>query len=121
MADCIDRRKVCAVYSNVVRAVDFKEGDLVVYRKEKCTGHPGRRASDVRPAPRGETYTYHVDKFWIVEDRHGDTLQLRTPRGKRYEVSATDPSLRKPTWIERLWLMTRGRGRLESLTREGRN
>lgn len=98
-----------------MRARTLGAGDLVVYRKDKHGTHPGRRASGVQPSPRGETYDYHVDKFWIVERRTGDTVHVRTPGGKHHELRLDDPRLRRPTLREWLWLRTRGRERLRSL------
>jgi hypothetical protein len=61
----------------------FSPGDPVIYRRSKCTPHPGPRAVHVTPAPRGEDYAYEVDKFWVVvEMRSNRTLVLRTRRGK---------------------------------------
>ncbi|MDF1551579.1 MAG: hypothetical protein P1P84_00890 [Deferrisomatales bacterium] len=86
----------------------FKPTDAVIYRRTKHSPHPGPRATDVHPAPRGETYTYHVDKFWVVTGVQSDgTILVRTRRGKQYELAADDPALRKARWWERL--LYRGR------------
>jgi hypothetical protein len=81
----------------------FKPGDFVIYRKQKYSVHPGPHARDVCPAPAGDTYSYHVDKFWTVlrvqADRH---LVICTRRGKQHTVAADDPALRRATWWERL-------------------
>jgi hypothetical protein len=81
----------------------FSPGDVVIYRKFKCTSRPGSRATHVTPSPRGEDYTYHVDKFWIVlEERDDDTVVVLTRRGKRHHVRSDDPKLRRPSWWERI-------------------
>ena len=89
----------------------YQPGDCVVYKKSKHTEHPGPRAQNVRPALRGETYTYFVDKFWVVAtvigDSQGDSqLLLRTRRGKEHVVSVNDPNLRQARWWER-WVWRR--------------
>jgi len=81
----------------------YKPGDPVVYRMQKQSTHPGRRAKNVRPSPHGETYDYLVDKFWIVaEVRQDNKLLVKTRRGKEHLVDASDPNLRRPRWWERL-------------------
>ena len=76
----------------------FKTGTPVIYRKDKCSTRPGRRARAVAPT-RGDTYTYYVNKFWLVERRLDDgTLLVRTRRGKQHIVRANNPSLRPPTF-----------------------
>ena len=94
----------------------FRQHELVVYEKHKHGTHPGRRARDVRPAPRGDDYEYVIDKYWIVEEVRADAqVVVRTPGGKLHELSCADPCLRPATWIERLWLLWRERPRLDAL------
>ncbi|MEX0703557.1 MAG: hypothetical protein WD069_15790 [Planctomycetales bacterium] len=81
----------------------FEPGDPVVYRKSKFSTHPGPRAKSVAPAPRGETYSYVVDKFWtVVSVTEDDRLLIRTRRGKEHVVNPSDPNLRRARWWERL-------------------
>jgi hypothetical protein len=81
----------------------FQPGDPVVYRKAKHSTCPGPRAESIDPAPRGEDYTYEVDKYWIVvEIREDKKVLLRTRRGKDHLVDANSPSLRRANWWERL-------------------
>jgi len=81
----------------------FSPGDPVIYRRSKCTTHPGPRAVHVTPAPRGEDYAYEVDKFWVVVEMRSDhTLVLRTRRGKLHVVRDNDPHLRRPNLLERI-------------------
>lgn len=57
----------------------------------------------MQPAPRGETYTYTVDKFWVVTAVQPDgTILVCTRRGRQNELAADDPALRKARWWERL-------------------
>lgn len=87
---------------------EFKTGDPVVYSMEKHSDSPGPRARNVHPAPRGEFYSYVVDKLWIVEEQLGDgRLRLRTRRGKERLVDSADPMLRAPTLWERLRFRSR--------------
>ena len=83
-------------------------GDLIVYHKRKLSAHPGPRAADVDPAPRGEHYSYYVDKYWIVVHvLSGGKLVTRTRRGKRHTLEIDDPALRRASWWERLLLRNR--------------
>lgn len=64
---------------------------------------PGRRATQIKASRHGETYTYLVDKFWVVDSTlPGNRLLLRTARGKTHVIDADDPNLRKPGLIRRL-------------------
>ncbi len=69
----------------------------------KVSTHPGPRAHDIDPAPRGELYVYLVDKHWAVaEIREDQRLVVVTRRGKRYVLAKDDPNLRRATIWERL-------------------
>jgi hypothetical protein len=82
----------------------FRRGDRVIFRRGKVTPRPGPRAERIEAEPRGEYYHYDVDKFWIVEQVRDDgTLVLLTRRGKRHEVAADNPRLRRANWWERIW------------------
>jgi len=82
----------------------FKTGDQVVFCKTKQSARPGPRAKDVHPAEHGETYSYLVDKFWVVSRECEDgALELMTRRGKKHRVFVGDPGLRHAHWWERLW------------------
>ena len=81
----------------------YQPGDLVIYRMQKQSASPGPRAVEIQPAPRGETYTYVVDKFWIVSEvQESGNLVLQTRRGKRHIVDCDDPQLRPVRWLGRL-------------------
>jgi hypothetical protein len=81
----------------------FQVGDWVVYTKTKSSTHPGPRAEQIHPAPQGESYRYVVDKYWrVARELDGDRLEIVTRTGKRHQLSAQDPNLRKPSWLERL-------------------
>jgi hypothetical protein len=84
---------------------NWKSGDWAVYRKTKRSASPGRRANQIVASPKGESYSYVVDKFWVVEAAlPGDRLLLRTARGKSHVIDAADPNLRRPGLIQRiLW------------------
>jgi hypothetical protein len=89
-------------------AARFKPGQWVVYRKQKHSTSPGPRARKVEPAGRGETYTYVVDKFWVVQEVCDDgRLRLRTRRAKEHVVAPDDPQLRPASWRERWWFRER--------------
>lgn len=83
----------------------LRPGDWVVYRKSKSSTAPGPRAKDVVAAKLGETYSYVVDKYWVVKSRPDEgTLLLSTRTGKEHLVAASDPNLRRVRWWER-WLL----------------
>ena len=46
---------------------DWSPGDWAVYRKSKRSVSPGPRASNIMAASKGDSYTYVVEKFWIVD------------------------------------------------------
>lgn len=94
----------------------FREGEVVVYAKDKLSLSPGARARDVQPAPKGDFYRYTVDKYWIVAAVEGEELLLRTPGGKSHRVPIEDSHLRHMTLPERLRLRLFDRERLESLS-----
>ncbi|MCR9115535.1 MAG: hypothetical protein NXI22_01135 [bacterium] len=80
----------------------FQSGDWVVYRKPKRSTNPGPRARKIRPTPKGEDYTYIVDKYFVVDETEDNTVAVRTRRGKRVQISRNDPNLRPATWWEKL-------------------
>ena len=84
---------------------NWNPGDWAVYRKSKHSSTPGRRAARVVANPKGETYNYVVDKFWVVESvLPGDRLLLRTAGGKSHTIDLSDPNLRRPSLLQRfLW------------------
>jgi hypothetical protein len=80
----------------------YRPGDWVVYRKHKHSASPGPRAKYVAPEPKGEEYSYCVDKFWVVMTVEGTRVVLATRRGKHHVVDAQDLNLRQARWWERL-------------------
>lgn len=81
---------------------ELKPRDWVIYRKQKFSSSPGPRAKAVDAAPRGETYSYVVDKFWIVKSMLEDGRALLVTRtGKEHAVELSDPNLRLAGWWER--------------------
>jgi len=81
----------------------WKPGDWIVYRMTKHGVAPGRRAHHVSATPKGESYNYLVDKFWVIDSvsPNGD-LYVRTPGGKTRVISANDPNARRARWWHRL-------------------
>jgi len=80
----------------------YQRGDTVVFRKTKVSTRPGPRARDIHPSPRGEQYSYHVDKFWVVLESSEAQLVVGTRRGKRLVLDPLDPQLRRARWWEHL-------------------
>jgi hypothetical protein len=86
----------------------FKLGDVVVYRKQKFSMHPGRHARGISPAAHGDFYSYCVDKFWrVIAIRADHQLVVCTRRGKRHTLAPDDPAIRRASWWERLLLRHR--------------
>lgn len=84
-------------------AVRFQPGDVVVYRKQKSSLHPGPHARDIQPALHGDSYSYAVDKFWrVIGVQPDNTLVVLTRRAKQHTLKADDPALRRAYWWERL-------------------
>jgi hypothetical protein len=82
----------------------WSAGDWAVYRKSKRSTSPGPRAENVIASPKGDSYTYVVDKFWVVERvLPDDHLLMRTARGKTHRIDVSDPSLRKASLLQRLF------------------
>jgi hypothetical protein len=81
----------------------YQIGDRVVYAREKYTSKPGPRAKNISAAQKGESYHYQVDKFWLVTDVLGDSVELTTRTGKTHIVDCSDPNLRKASLIERIF------------------
>jgi hypothetical protein len=86
----------------------YQPGQLVVYLLSKFGNRPSRRAINLRPSLRGDSYSYDVVKYWTVaEIRDDGTLLVRTRRGKTRVVRSGDPNLRPASWWERLRLRDR--------------
>ena len=82
----------------------YRIGDRVVFRVTKCGTCPGQHAYHTSPSPRGEFYTYHVDKYWrVIDVGHDGMLRVVTRRGKVHSLDAADASLRAARWRERLF------------------
>lgn len=83
----------------------WEPGDWVVYAKQKFSTSPGPRARSVAAAEKGDSYSYVVDKYWVISERLDDgDLLLRTRTGKEHVVRVDDPRLRAAKWWER-WLL----------------
>ena len=81
----------------------FRRGDVVVVARQKYSTSPGPRAREVSPATSGDSYSYIVDKFWIVESCENGELRLLTRTGKAHVIAEGDFRVRKPTLWERLF------------------
>jgi len=100
------------------RVHEYRCGEPVIFRRAKFSTRPGPRAELVEPAPRGETYSYIVEKFWVVREvRHDGKLVLATRSGKLHVVDADAPQLRRPS----LWERWRHRARFPSMAAAGSN
>lgn len=79
-------------------------GTPVVYRRTKYSRRPGPRASVISPAKHGDSYSYVVDKYWVVVERlPPDEIVVMTRRGKQLTLNTSDPNLRRANFLERLF------------------
>ncbi len=59
-------------------------------------------AKQVVPSLRGESYSYVLDKFWLVMGKaDSGKLRVRTRRGREFQIDPDDRRLRAATWRER--------------------
>ena len=79
----------CLYTDNILaHFMKWETHDLVVYSKQKHSVSPGPRAREVDAATRGETYSYTVDKFWVIKQLIEDgQLLLITRTGKQLSGS----------------------------------
>ena len=66
----------------------YQVGDRVVFAVSKRSTRPGPRAKGIVPAAQGDSYSYTVDKFWMVVSVEDDELTLVTRTGKEHRISA---------------------------------
>lgn len=85
-----------------------KIGQRVVFAKDKFGERPGERARDVVGTQKGDSYSYIVEKYWVIDEiQENGKLLLRTRRGKLHLIDQEHPGLRLPTWWEKLFLSGR--------------
>ena len=78
-------------------------GSRVIYRKPKHSSDPGPRAAGVSPSRHGDTYSYVVDKLWVVVGiEEPNQIVVKTRRGKRLTLDCDDPNLRPARWLDRI-------------------
>lgn len=85
----------------------FRPYDWVIYRHQKYSLSPGKRAKRISPSRHGEMYSYQVDKYWIVRHVKDGLLVLETRRGKQHTLPITDSRIRKANLWERLFFASR--------------
>ena len=78
-------------------------GDPIVYRKQKVSLHPGKRAYEIQGAENGDDYSYIVDKYWTVTGVLANGLIVALTRtNKKHYLRRDDPNLHRPRLIERM-------------------
>jgi hypothetical protein len=86
----------------------LRSGALVVFRQQRRSPSPERRAYDIRPAPHGEDYAFLVDEYsTVVAVLPDGRVLVKTPRGEQDLVDPTSPRLRPAKWWERLFFRDR--------------
>ena len=79
-------------------------GSQVVYRKTKHSRKPGPRAAAISPSRYGDSYSYFVDKYWVVVACNPpNEIVVQTRRGKQITLNADDPNLRPAGLLDRLF------------------
>jgi hypothetical protein len=91
------------IWNGTPATIQLHAGDSIIYRKQKHSTHPGRRAYDIHPTTQGDDYSYFVDKFWTVENVLRDGRILVTTRThKHHYLRVNDPNLRRAGIVARL-------------------
>ncbi|MEI8341437.1 MAG: hypothetical protein WCH43_07895 [Verrucomicrobiota bacterium] len=81
----------------------IEPGDVIVYRKQKASTHPGTRAYAIHASAGGDIYSYFVDKYWTVADISGNGQIVAVTRTQKHHfIPLDDPNLRKARLTERL-------------------
>lgn len=81
----------------------IEPGSRVIYRKTKHSRDPGPRAQGISPARYGDSYSYCVDKLWmVVGTKSPNKVIVMTRRGKQMELDADDPNLRPARLLDRI-------------------
>ena len=52
--------------------MDYRVGDWVIYKKTKHSSNPGPRADSINPSSGGDSYSYIIEKHWIVKEVQED-------------------------------------------------
>lgn len=76
-------------------------GTRVVYTGTRHSPQPDPDARQLRPAPRGEDYSYVLDEYATVSRVLEDgAVEVLTSAGRRLTLAADDPRLRRASLIE---------------------
>lgn len=88
---------------------NFKVGNRIVFSKDKVSPSPGKRAKEISPHSKGDSYSYIVEKYWTIKeiDEENANATLVTRRGKEHVVELDDPRLRLANFWERLLYRSR--------------
>ena len=90
------------------RTAMIEVGSQVIYRKPKHSCKPGPRAAAITPSKHGDSYSYFVDKYWVVvECNPPDEIVVLTRSGKRLTLNADDPNLRRAGFLNRVFRRNR--------------
>jgi len=85
--------------------MSISPGDLLIYQKTKISARPGPNATNIFPAPNGDTYSYTVTKIYrVVEILSDQSIIVVTKRGRQRTLNSRDPALRRANRWERLVL-----------------
>ena len=94
-------------------------GDVIVYKKQKASIHPGMRAYSIKASKQGDLYTYFVDKYWAVADIIGNGQIVAVTRtNKQHYITPGDPNIRKANLIDNLRFCERCQELRDILKRE---
>lgn len=92
----------------VIRMKNYSVNDWIRYKKQETSEHPVPGAHDIKPARKGDSYSYFTDELWQIIDIDPDgSLKARGPDGSIHDLDSNDPHARKVSWIRRC-LINRG-------------
>ena len=86
----------------------LQTGDLVIYRERKFGRQPAPHARNIAPSPKGDDYSYTVEKYLVVSEVSDDgTVIVTSASGTQLTISRDHPLLVRATWIQRLLYRSR--------------
>jgi hypothetical protein len=76
--------------------------DWILYHDQESSDHPEPGARDISPAPRGDAYSYLIDRLWRVKRVNPDgSIEATGPKGHVHHLDAHDPHIEKAGWLRR--------------------
>jgi hypothetical protein len=81
---------------------NYSVNDWILYREQESSDHPEPGAHDISPAPRGDAYSYLVDRLWRVTRVNRDgSLEATGSNGRVHRLPPHDRHIEKVGWLRR--------------------